>query len=149
MELKILQNEMIAAMKAKDKFRKDVISSLVGAVKKIGIDNGCRENISEDMVNAALLKEQKTMKEMIDTCPVSRVDTLNEYKAKMAIINEFVPQLITDEVEIDAAITLICVENNLEMIKKNRGVIMKTIMPTMKGVYDLNIVNKRVGGLLN
>lgn len=34
MKLKELQDAMIAAMKAKDKFRKDAISALVSAVKK-------------------------------------------------------------------------------------------------------------------
>ena len=43
MKLKELQDAMIAAMKAKDKFRKDAISALVSAVKKKGIDNGCRD----------------------------------------------------------------------------------------------------------
>ena len=57
MELKELQAAMIAAMKARDKERKDSISVLVSAAKKLGIDNGCREDIPEDMVNQAILKE--------------------------------------------------------------------------------------------
>lgn len=36
---------MIAAMKARDKVRKDAISSLVSAAKKAAIDEGCRDNI--------------------------------------------------------------------------------------------------------
>nr|WP_330420357.1 hypothetical protein [Roseburia sp. AF25-25LB] len=38
MQIEQLQKEMIAAMKAKDKPRKDAISSLVSAVKKTAID---------------------------------------------------------------------------------------------------------------
>ena len=37
MKLKELQTAMIAAMKAKDKFRKDAIAALVSAVKKKGM----------------------------------------------------------------------------------------------------------------
>ena len=55
MKLKELQDAMIAAMKAKDKFRKDAISALVSAVKKKGIDNGCRDNIPDEMANEAIL----------------------------------------------------------------------------------------------
>ena len=44
MTLEILQKEMIAAMKSKDGFRKDTISSLIAAVKKVAIDKGCRDN---------------------------------------------------------------------------------------------------------
>ena len=57
MKLKELQDAMIAAMKAKDKFRKDAISALVSAVKKKGIDNGCRDNIPDEMANEAILRQ--------------------------------------------------------------------------------------------
>ena len=67
MKLKDLQDAMIAAMKAKDKARKDSISALVSAVKKAGIDAGCRDDIPEDMVSQVILKELKSVKEQIDT----------------------------------------------------------------------------------
>ena len=91
MTLEVLQNEMIAAMKEHNKIRKDTISSLIGAVKKAAIDKMCKDNITEELVNEVLLKEKKTMQEMIDTCPMERVATLEEYYTKMNIINEFVP----------------------------------------------------------
>ena len=53
MKLKELQDAMIAAMKAKDKFRKDAISALVSAVRKKGSTNGCRDNIPDEMANEA------------------------------------------------------------------------------------------------
>ena len=56
MELATLQSAMIAAMKAKDKPRKDAISALVSAVKKAGIDAGCREDIPTSMVDQVILK---------------------------------------------------------------------------------------------
>lgn len=67
-----LHKEMIIAMKNRDKLRKDTISSLVEAVKKAAIDKKCRENIPDSLVEEVLLKEQKNMQEMIDTCPVDR-----------------------------------------------------------------------------
>ena len=48
MQFAELQKQMIAAMKAKDKVRKEAISSLVSAAKKVAIDEGCRDDISED-----------------------------------------------------------------------------------------------------
>ena len=51
MQMEQLQKDMIAAMKAKDKPRKEAISSLVSAVKKAAIDAGCRDDIKEDMVD--------------------------------------------------------------------------------------------------
>ena len=55
MKLETLQKDMIAAMKARDKERKDAISSLVSAVKKAAIDGGCREDVPESLVDQVLL----------------------------------------------------------------------------------------------
>ena len=52
MEFSTLQKDMVAAMKAKDKVRKEAISSLVSAVKKVAIDEGCRDDIKADLVDA-------------------------------------------------------------------------------------------------
>ena len=52
MQMETLQKDMIAAMKAKDKVRKEAISSLVSAVKKNAIDAGCRDDIKEDLVES-------------------------------------------------------------------------------------------------
>ena len=55
MQLEQLQKDMIAAMKAKDKVRKESISSLVSAVKKVAIDEGVRDNIKVDLVDRVIL----------------------------------------------------------------------------------------------
>ena len=87
MEFKALQAEMIQALKAGQKERKESISMLVAAVKKMAIDAGCRDNIPDDMVDQAILKEVKSAKEQIDTCPASRQDLLEQYKAHLAVID--------------------------------------------------------------
>ena len=138
--LEILQAEMITAMKNKDKLRKDTISSLVQAIKKFGIDNKCKDNITNEQLSSVILKEKKTMQEMIDTCPADRTDTLAEFNARMAIINEFAPNLMDNE---DAIKTFI--QNlGIEPIKSNRGEIMKAL----KGKADMKIANQVVSKML-
>ena len=140
MTLEKLQAEMIAAMKNKDKLRKDTISSLVQAIKKFGIDNKCKDNITNKQLSSVILKEKKTMQEMIDTCPADRTDTLAEFNARMAIINEFAPSLMDNE---DAIKTFI--QNlGIEPIKSNRGEIMKAL----KGKADMKIANQVVSQML-
>ena len=148
MTLETLQKEMISALKSGDKFRKDVLSTLVGAVKKAGIDNQCRDNIPESLVDIVLIKEQKTMQEMIDTCPVERAETLAAYNEKMKIIKEFAPQLLTDPVEIRASVEAILAETGIEPVKKNKGLVMKTLMPKFKGKADMGVVNQVIGEVL-
>ena len=63
MKLEILQKEMVAAMKARNKERKETLSSLVSAVKKLAIDEGKRDDVPEELVDRAILKELKTVRE--------------------------------------------------------------------------------------
>lgn len=143
MTLEVLQKDMIAAMKARDKERKDSISALVSAVKKVGIDNGCRDNIPEDMVNQVILKEIKSVKEQIDTCPADRVELLEQYKARCAVFEEYAPAMMS-EAEVEAFLT----EKFADVLAtKNKGQVMKTVMPELKGKADGKVINQVVAKL--
>ena len=96
MTLENLQSEMIAAMKNKDMSRKTAISGYIAAIKKAAIDKGCRNNINEEFINTELIKIKKSVKEQVDTCPATRSDLLEKYKAEFKIINEFAPALISN-----------------------------------------------------
>ena len=144
MTLETLQSEMIKAMKAKDKARKDTISSLIGAIKKTAIDKKCKDNITEELCNEVLLKEKKTVQEMIDTCPREREDLLYEYQIRMVIISEFAPKLVTDKDEIKRMILdIVSIINTVD--KKERR---KIVMTAMKGKADMKLVNEVLGELL-
>ena len=65
--------------------------------KKVAIDEGCRDDISEEIVGRVILKEMKTVKEQIDGCPDSREDLKAEYQARYDIISEFAPQMMSAE----------------------------------------------------
>ena len=94
MELEALRKDMVAAMKAKDKVTKDAVSSLISAVKKVAIDEGCRDDISSELVDRVILKELKSVKEQIDTCPESRQDLKDEYQARYDVIAKYAPKLM-------------------------------------------------------
>ena len=88
MTVEALRKDMVAAMKAKDKTTKDAVSSLISAVKKAAIDEGCREDVPEALVDRVILKELKTVKEQLDTCPENRDDLRAEYQARYDVIAE-------------------------------------------------------------
>lgn len=139
MTIETLQSEMIRAMKDGKKLRKDTISSMISAIKKAAIDAKCKDNITEDFVNQVILKEKKTMQEMIDTCPASREDTLVEYSIKMKIINEFAPkQLTEDELrkEVRHLLAIVDIQGD------SKGAVMKALMPYLKGKADGKLINK-------
>ena len=138
MTIEALQKEMIAALKSGNKFRKDTISTLIAQIKRVAIDKGCRDNITEEMVDAELLKAKKAQQDSIDTCPASRANLLEEYKKQMEIIMEFVPSLIEDENEI-RDILLQC---GWTVKKSNQGSIMKWVKENYAGKIDMKKVSQ-------
>ena len=135
-----LQKEMIAAMKAKDKPRKDAISSLVSAAKKVAIDEGCRDDITEEIVTKVVLKELKTVKEQLDSCPADRTDLKEEYQTRYDVISEFSPQMMSAE-EVESYIK----EKFADVVAtKNMGQIMKAVMGDLKGKAEGKVINETV-----
>lgn len=140
MKFETLQKDMIAAMKARDKERKDAISSLISAVKKVAIDEGHRDDIGEDLVDRVILKEQKTAKEQLDTCPADRTDLLAEYQLRYDVISSYAPQMMSE----DEVREIINTQFAEVIASKNKGMIMKSVMPALKGKADGELINKVV-----
>lgn len=140
MTIEQLQKDMVAAMKARDKGRKDAISALVSAVKKVAIDEGCRDDIKEELVDRVILKELKTVKEQLDSCPADREELKAEYQLRYDVIEEYAPALLREE-EVKALLQ----ERFAEVLAtKNKGMIMKTVMPELKGKADGKVINQVV-----
>lgn len=148
MTLEKLQSEMVQALKDGNKLRKQVLSELVGAVKKAAIDKKCRDNIPETLVDETLLKYKKVVQEQIDTCPADRPQMLENYKDQMKIVAEFAPVLMTSPVQIEIAVRRLILDNNIEPVKSNRGAIMKVIAANLKGKADMSVVSKIVEEML-
>lgn len=97
MTINQLQAEMMLSLRQGDRERKAVISDLIAQIKKAAIDKGCRDNITEEFVNAEILKAKKIFQEMVDTCPAHRTDLLEDYTARLNIVKEYAPSLMDDE----------------------------------------------------
>lgn len=148
MTLEHLQEARILAMKNRDKARSNVLSDMVDSVQKASITQSGRVEITEKLVNDTLIKYQKTIQEMIDTCPSNRTDKLEEYTANMAIVKEYAPQLITDESEISTLISTIVADNAITMTKENKGNIMRLVSMHLRGKVDMAAAAKVVTNLL-
>lgn len=146
MTLEILQNDMKQAMKDKNVTARDVLRSVIGAVKKTAIDERC--NTTEELIDRVLLKEKKTLQEQIDTCPADRPVYLQEYKDKMAVLDKYCPKLLDNPEEIRDIIVRELAAAGVEPVKANKGAAMKLLMPQFKGKADMKIVNQVIGELL-
>lgn len=138
-----LQSDMVAAMKARDKARKDTISSLISAVKKLAIDEGKRDDIPEELVDRAIIKEEKTAQEQVDSCPAEREDLKAEYQARLDVIKEYAPKMMSPE-EIEEVLKTQFAD---VIATKNKGQIMKAVMAELKGKANGKDINQIVGKL--
>lgn len=137
---------MMQAMKEKNKERKESLSMLLSALKNKAIDK--RADLTEEEENAVVLKEIKQCQEAIDTAPAGRDDVIAENTARIAVYQEFAPRMM-DREEIAAVVDQVLAELNLAApTAKEKGLIMKNLMPRVKGKADSALVNQVLSGRL-
>ena len=135
---------MMQAMKDKDKARKDALSLLLSALKSKAIDK--RVDLTEEEENAVIFREIKQAQETVDTTPADRTEIIGEARLRMQVYSEFVPKLM-DEGEIREVIAAVLAELEIaQPTAKDKGRIMKTLMPRVKGKADGALVNKVLSG---
>ena len=135
---------MMQAMKDKDKARKDALSLLLAALKNKAIDK--RADLTEEEENAVIFREIKQAQETVDTTPEDRVQIIEEAKLRISVYSEFAPKLM-DEAEIRSVVAGVLVELEIEKpTAKDKGKIMKVLMPRVKGKADGALVNQVLTG---
>lgn len=141
-----VRSAMQAAMKAKDKERKDALSMLLAALKNKAIDK--RSDLTEDEENEVVLKEIKQTKETLELTPADRTDIISECRFRIRVLEEFAPHMM-DEEEIRAVIQSVLEELSItEPTAKDKSRIMKTLMPKVKGQADGKLVNQVLASIL-
>ena len=145
-KIDVVRAAMVEAMKAKDKERKDSLSMLLSALKNAEIDK--REPLTEEEENAIVKKEIKQVKETIETAPADRTDIIDEAKKRLAVYQEFAPADMTED-QIRETIAKVLAELGIEApTAKDKGKIMKSLMPLVKGKADGKIVNEILAGFM-
>ena len=125
-----VRKAMVAAMKAKDKERKDSLSMLLSALKNKAIDK--REDLTEAEENEVVLKEIKQTKETLEMTPADRTDIIEECSKRIAVYEEFAPKMLNED-EIKTVIDGVLKELEIETTTgKDKGRIMKVLMPKVK-----------------
>ena len=134
-----LQSALTQAMKEKNRVKKTVIADMVACAKNMAIEKGCKDNITEEITDAAILKSKKICQEQIDTCPANRPDLMEGFQLCMTYIDELAPKMMSED-EVREAVKDIL--TGVEV--SNKGAAMKLIMPALKGKADGKIINKIV-----
>ena len=145
-KIDVVRKAMMDALKAGDKPRKEALSLLLSALKAKAIDK--RADLTEDEENAVVYREIKEAKETLDTTPADRADIIEECRLRIAVWSEFAPARM-DEDAIRAVITETLAELGIaEPTAKDKGRLMKVLMPKLNGMAEGILVNQLVGEVL-
>lgn len=145
-KIDVVRKAMMDALKAGDKPRKEALSLLLSALKAKAIDK--RADLTEDEENAVVYREIKEAKETLDTTPADRADIIAECRLRIAVWCEFAPARM-DEDAIRAVITETLAELGIaEPTAKDKGRLMKVLMPKLNGKAEGRLVNQLVGEVL-
>ena len=141
-----VRSAMVAAMKAKDKERKDALSLLLASLKNVAIDK--RADLTQEEENQIVLKEIKQTKETLETTPADRTDIIEQCKLRIAIFEEFAPKMMDAE-EITVVMKEVLASLSIDTpTAKDKGQIMKELMPKVKGKADGKLVNELLGSMM-
>lgn len=141
-----IRSAMVAAMKAGDKERKAALSFLLSSLKNKAIDK--RADLTEGEEGQVILKEIKQLKETIDMTPEDRTDLIEESQKRLAVLEEYAPKMMSED-EIKAVITSVLADLGIDApTAKDKGKIMKELMPKVKGKADGKEVNQILAGMM-
>ena len=142
-----IRAQMVVAMKEKDKEKKDSLSMLVSALKNKEIDK--REPLTEEEENEVIKKEIRQTKETLDAAPADRADIKEQCEKRLAVYKQFVSEDLSEDA-IREIIKGVLSDLSIEQATpKDKGRIMKELMPKVKGKAEGSIVNKIVGEFMN
>lgn len=131
---------MVNAMKAKDKQSKDAYSNILAALKAKAKELLVDE-LTDEQAAQVIVKMAKQNQESIDTCPADREDIMKTLQFERGIILRYMPEQMGED-EIKTKISEVLFELGLTApTAKDKGKIMKVLMPRVKGKADGKLVN--------
>lgn len=147
MDYQTLQDEIKAAMKARDNHRRDILRQVHTELKAIEVDE--RRDIAEADVDAMLKRVIKQTKETLDGSikagnDQERTDTLTE---QVAILEEYLPQQV-EGAELMALIDEVLAETGAST-KKDMGKVMGALTQRTGGNFDKAAAAAELGKRLN
>ena len=141
-KIDLVRQEMMKALKQRDMARKDALSLLLSALKAKYIDK--RADLTEDEENTIVQREIRQTQETLDSAPKDRTDLIEECRFRIRTYSEFAPQQMSED-EVRGVIRQVLGQLGLAApTPKDKGVIMKNLMPLVKGKADGSMVNRLV-----
>ena len=141
MLLEKFKNDLITAMKEKDKVKLNTLRSVKGAMQLEVINNKKEEN--DELLLTVINKQIKMRNDSIEEFKKGgREDLVESYEKEIAILKEYMPEMLTEE-EIDSIIDEAIKNTGADNVKQ-MGLVMKEVTPTVKNRCDMKEVSNKI-----
>ena len=136
-----LLNDLVAAMKNKDKETLSVLRMVKGAIQLEEINK--KGELSDEDFIGVVSKQIKTRKEsVIEFEKAGRTDLVEQTKKEIEILNKYMPEQLSEEEVlkvIDEAFNTVNPQAQSDM-----GKLMGSVTPKLKGKADMSFVSKTI-----
>lgn len=141
MILEKLKLDYKQALKDRNTINKGVLTLIISSINLKVKEKG--KDLSDEEIYSVIQKELKQTKETLDLTPIDRVESINETKLKIELLVSYLPK----QMSIDEVISAIK-ELNIELIKKNQGIIIKEMMSKYSSSTDGKTINLALSNIL-
>lgn len=141
-----VQADLKTAMKAGDTRRREVLRMLMAAFKQVEVDTR-QELTAEDALDILLSEAKKRRESIAEMAEAGRDDLREQEEYELAVIENYLPQQLSAEA-IDELVREAIAETGANS-PRDIGIVMKAVMPKVKGQADGKLVNQIVRQRLN
>lgn len=144
--LEKFQQDMIKAMKEKNKEELSVLRMAKGAMDKIRIDQ--KKEVDDQLLIEVIAKEIKSRNDSIaEFKKGGREDLVSKTENEINILKRHLPEQLSEE-EVDKIIDEAFVELAPQGMK-DMGKVMSMVSPKVKGCFDMGVVSSKIKSRLS
>lgn len=141
-----MQQDLKAAMKAKDTQRREVLRLLLAAFKQAEVDE--QKQLSAEDATGILMREAKKRRDaIVEMEQAGRTELVDQEQYELTVIEDYLPkQLSEDEL---ADLVRAAIDEVGATTPRDMGQVMKVLMPRVKGQADGKVVSAMVQKMLS
>lgn len=144
--LEKFQQDMIKAMKEKNKEELSVLRMAKGTMDKIRIDQ--KKEVDDQLLIEVIAKEIKSRNDSIaEFKKGGREDLVSKTENEIDILKRYLPEQLSEE-EVDKIIDEAFVELAPQGMK-DMGKVMSMVSPKVKGCFDMGVVSSKIKSRLS
>ena len=134
MTIEMLEQERNLARKTGNSERLLLLNDVIAKARAKETAGKKKIELTEQLVSDTLVEYRKMLLDGIRQMPDEHPKS-TAYKVQLAILSEFCPPVLEDEIEIENLITKTLYTQNSPIGRKTKGQIMKALMPVLRAQY--------------